>query len=79
MKSTEGADNRQPFKDEFKIRAVRQIREGGYPVQEVAVLRGDKTKSLCHWKAWFGRSSAEYQKEKSAQDELMKLGFHRRD
>jgi len=32
------------YTDEFKIEAVRQITEGGYPVQEVAARLGVTTK-----------------------------------
>ena len=48
------------YTDEFKIEAVRQITEGGYPVQEVADRLGVTTKSLYDWKARYGKSSAEY-------------------
>ena len=61
------------YTDEFKIEAVKQITEGGYPVQEVAARLGVTTKSLYDRKARFGKSSAEYQKEKVAQDELRRL------
>ena len=61
------------YTDEFKIEAVRQITEGGYPVQEVAARLGVTTKSLYDWKAKFGKLSGEYQKEKATQDELKKL------
>ena len=61
------------YTDEFKIEAVRQITEGGYPVQEVAARLGVTTKSLHDWKAKFGKPSGEYLKEKATQDELKKL------
>ena len=61
------------YTDGFKVEALRQITEGGYPVQEVANRLGVATKSLYDWKAKFGKSSTEYQKEKAAQNELRKL------
>ena len=48
------------YTDEFKIEAVRQITEGGYPVQEVAARLGVTTKSLYDWKAKFGKPCGEY-------------------
>lgn len=61
------------YTDEFKIEAVKQITEGGHSVKEVADRLGLTTKSLYDWKENFGKSSAEYQKEKAAQDELKRL------
>lgn len=48
------------YTDEFKIEAVRQMTEGGYPVKEVAQRLGVTTKSLYDWKAQFGDSRTRY-------------------
>lgn len=38
------------YTEEFKIEAVKQITDRGYPVQEVAERLGISTKSLYHWR-----------------------------
>ncbi|MFV0423515.1 transposase, partial [Oleidesulfovibrio sp.] len=42
------------YTDEFKIEAVKQITEHGYPVQEVAQRLGVSTHSLYAWKKKYG-------------------------
>ena len=61
------------YTEEFKIEAVRQLTEGGYPVGEVAQRLGVTTKSLYDWRAKYGESSGRYQKEQANQDELRRL------
>jgi transposase len=61
------------YTEEFKIEAVKQLTEGGYAVSDVAHRLGVTTKSLYDWKAKYGKSSADYQSEKAAQDELRRL------
>jgi len=61
------------YTDEFKIGAVRQLTEGGHPVSEVAQRLGVTTKSLYDWKAKYGESSGDYQKERASQDELRRV------
>ncbi|MGR3649689.1 MAG: transposase, partial [Shimia sp.] len=41
------------YSDEFKIDAVAQVTERGYPVKEVAERLGISTKSLYTWMAKF--------------------------
>ena len=44
------------YTDEFKIEAVKQVTERGFPVSEVARRLGVTTHSLYAWKAKFGGS-----------------------
>ena len=61
------------YTDEFKIEAVRQMTEGGYPVKEVAQRLGVTTKSLYDWKAQFVDSSGRYRKDQATQEEMRRL------
>ena len=46
----------QRYPEEFKIEAVKQVTERGFPVSEVARRLGVTTHSLYAWKAKFGGS-----------------------
>lgn len=61
------------YTEEFKLAAVKQITERGYPIREVAKRLGITTKSLYDWKAQYGDQSGHYQKSKAADDEIRAL------
>lgn len=61
------------YNEEFKIAAVKQIMEQGYPVSEVAERLGVTTKSLYDWKEKYGKSDVEIEKDKAAREELKAL------
>lgn len=37
------------FLEEFKIEAVKQVTERGYPIAEVARHLGGAANGMCHW------------------------------
>src|SRR5690606_28425044 len=61
------------YTEQFKVEAVRQVTERGYPLAEVAKRLGITSKSLYDWKAKYDDSSGEYQKSKAASDEIKAL------
>lgn len=61
------------YPDEFKIEAVKQVVEFGYPVAQVAKRLGITTHSLYAWKKKFGPDSVEYNEKVSAEKEIRQL------
>src|SRR5690606_40795239 len=61
------------YTEQFKVEAVKQVTERGYPLAEVAKRLGITSKSLYDWKAKYDDSSGEYQKSKAASDEIKAL------
>lgn len=61
------------YTDEFKIEAVRQVTDRGYPVKEVAERLGITTHSLYAWLKKFGPRPAKDQELDEAQRELRRL------
>jgi transposase len=61
------------YPDEFKIEAVKQVVELGYPVAEVAKRLGITTHSLYAWKKKFGPDSVEHNEKLSAEKEIRQL------
>ncbi len=61
------------YPDEFKIEAVKQVVELGYPIREVARRLGVTTHSLYAWKKQFGPDSAEHVEKVSAEREIRRL------
>lgn len=61
------------YPDEFKIEAVKQVVELGYPIREVARRLGVTTHSLYAWKKQFGPDSAEHAEKISAEREIRQL------
>jgi len=55
------------YTQEFKIEAVKQITERGYPVAEVSERLGICTKTLYHWRS---QLSDEPKRVKSSDDQL---------
>lgn len=51
------------YSDEFKIDAVAQVTERGYPVKEVAARLGISTKSLYSWIAKFSKPQRQTDQE----------------
>ena len=66
------------YPDEFKIEAVKQVVELGYPVARVAKRLGITTHSLYAWRKKFGPDSFERNEKLSAEKEL-KLVTDERD
>lgn len=48
------------YTEQFKVEAVKQVTERGYPLAEVAKRLGVTSKSLYDWKARYGERSGEY-------------------
>lgn len=61
------------YTEEFKIEAVRQVTDRGYPVKEVAERLGITTHSLYAWLKKFGPKQAQDQQLDEAQRELRRL------
>jgi transposase len=61
------------YPDEFKVEAVKQVVELGYPVAEVAKRLGITTHSLYAWKKKFGPDSVEQTEKVSAEKEIRQL------
>lgn len=58
------------YTDEFKIEAVKQVTERGFPVREVAQRLGVTTHSLYAWKAKFGGPDVV---QRAAQDQSVEI------
>ena len=61
------------YTDEFKIEAVRQVTDRGYPVAEVADRLGMTTHSLYAWLKKLGPKQAKEQELDEMQRELRRL------
>lgn len=61
------------YTDEFKIEAVRQVTDRGYPVAEVAERLGVTTHSLYTWLKKFSPTQAKDQELDEALRELRRL------
>ena len=61
------------YTDEFKIEAVRQVADRGYPVKEVTERLGITTHSLYAWLKKFGPKQAKDEELDEAQRELRRL------
>lgn len=61
------------YTEEFKIEAVKQVTERGYPVSEVASRLGVTTHSLYEWVKRYGMSEAERDTVKSQDAEIRRL------
>lgn len=61
------------YTDEFKIEAVKQITERGFPVAEVAKRLGVTPYSLYQWRKRFGRPETQARAELDQQDEIRRL------
>ena len=61
------------YPEEFKIEAVKQVVELGYPVAQVARRLGITTHSLYKWKKQFSPDSAEHKERVSAEKEIRQL------
>jgi len=65
--------NSKRYPDEFKIEAVKQVPDLGYPVAQVAKRLGITTHSLYAWKKKFDPDSAEHNEKVSAEKEIRQL------
>ena len=61
------------YTDEFKIEAVRQVTERGFPVSEVAKRLGVTPYSLYQWRKQFGRSERQERADVDQHDEIRRL------
>lgn len=61
------------YTEEFKLEAVRQITERGYPVQEVAERLGVTSHSLYAWRKKYGPGPAHAAQLDDQQAELKRL------
>jgi transposase len=61
------------YTDEFKIEAVRQVTERGFPVSEVAKRLGVTPYSLYQWRKQFGRSERQARADVDQHDEIRRL------
>ncbi len=61
------------YPEEFKIEAVRQVVERGYPVAEVANRLDVTTHSLYAWLKKYGPEADKYQAKADEQAELKRL------
>ena len=61
------------YTDEFKIEAVRQVTERGFPVSEVAKRLGVTPYSLYQWRKQFGRSERQVRADADQHDEIRRL------
>lgn len=73
MATTEVSMSGKRYTDEFKIEAVRQVRERGHTVVEVAGRLGITTHSLYQWLRKFGKAPAEVRAEADQAAELRRL------
>ena len=63
----------KPYKEAFRIGAVKQLTEGGHSVGDFARRLGATTKSLYDWREKYGEPSTAYQEKKAEQDEVRRL------
>ena len=63
----------QPYPEEFKIEAVKQITERGHKVAEVSARIGVSQHSLYKWMKAYGVPAAERQATNSQAEELRRL------
>lgn len=63
----------QPYREEFKIEAVKQITERGHKVAEVSARIGVSQHSLYKWIKAYGLPTAERQANDSQAEELRRL------
>ena len=61
------------YPEEFKIEAVKQITERGYPVAEVSSRLGVTTHSLYAWMKKYGPEKGKHQAKADEQAELKRL------
>lgn len=61
------------YPDEFKIEAVKQVTDRGYPVADVASRIGVSQHSLYEWIKQFGLPEAERVEARSQQEEIRRL------
>ena len=61
------------FKDEFKLDAVAQVVDRGYPVSEVAVRLRISTKSIYTWQKLFSRPVKLIEEVDAQADEIRRL------
>jgi len=61
------------YTEEFKIEAVKQVKDRGYKAGEVAERLGITYKSLHDWIKKYGDSSAQHQTINEQQDEMRRL------
>ena len=65
--------NNQPYPEEFKIEAVKQITERGHKVAEVSARIGVSQHSLYKWIKLYSAPPAERQAQASQSEELRRL------
>ena len=61
------------FTDKFKLDAVAQVVDRGYPVREVAVRLGISTKSIYTWQRLFSRPVKLIEEVDAQADEIRRL------
>ena len=61
------------YTDEFKIEAVKQVTDRGYPVADVAERLGISQHSLYQWMKQFSVPEAQRAEARSQQDEIRRL------
>lgn len=61
------------YTEEFKVEAVRQVTERGYPVAQVADRLGVSAFSLYQWMKRYGASPKERERSDSQAGEIRKL------
>ena len=61
------------YPEEFKIEAVKQVVELGYPVAQVAKRLGITTHSLYSWKKQYGPDSVEHNEKVESEKEIRRL------
>ena len=65
--------NKQPYPEEFKIEAVKQITERGHRVADVSARIGVSQHSLYKWIKSYALPAAERQAQASQTEELRRL------
>ena len=61
------------YTEEFKIEAVRQVREHGHSAYEVSKRLGITTDSLYRWVRQYGKPPAQREEERSQAEEIKRL------
>ncbi|APE07063.1 transposase [Alteromonas sp. RW2A1] len=63
----------QPFTEEFKIQAVKQVTDQGYSVASVSERLGVTSSSLYNWIKAYGPDSEEHRQSQEQSDRIKQL------
>ena len=61
------------YTEEFKVEAIKQVTERGYPVAEVAGRLGVSQHSLYHWLKSYGQPAEARQEQQNQSAEIRRL------